>query len=93
MLESPFDLVPPAQVQEEGQRVDVERSADEDGNLTVVFRIQNGKDSGSWGDHLQKVVLVLLIFQSHLRNCHLSPTRTYTNSPRLDTQCLTQFDE
>lgn len=38
MLEVSLDLVPSAQVEKEGQRVNVERSSDEYGNLTGRLR-------------------------------------------------------
>lgn len=38
VLEVSFDLVPSAQVEQEGERVDVEGSADEDGDLTREVR-------------------------------------------------------
>lgn len=51
VLEVSFDLVPSAEVEEEGERVDVERSSDEDGDLTGASR---GLRRGPKGAELQR---------------------------------------
>lgn len=38
VLEVPLDLVPSAEIEDQGERVDVERPPDEDGNLTETSR-------------------------------------------------------